>query len=73
MAQLGLTILALVYLASGASFLVAQFAVSTGPVHILGDRNLDDSKAAQSLDRYEREDDGTTSGPPDPYLNSVEP
>lgn len=73
LAQIGLTILALIYLASGAGFIVAQFAVSSGPVHIMGDRNLDDSKAAQSLDRYEREDDGTSSGPPDPYLQNAEP
>mmetsp|Transcript_5648 Transcript_5648/g.14546 ORF Transcript_5648/g.14546 Transcript_5648/m.14546 type:complete len:128 (-) Transcript_5648:234-617(-) len=70
--QIGLRILAVVYLAAGICFMAAHFVVREPPVHLMGDDQLADAKAAQSLERYETDDHGAPAGPPDPYLSGFE-
>lgn len=71
--QVGFAILAIIYLSSGVCYMIAQFTVPGGPVHVTGDDQYADTKAAQTIQRYEGDDSGATSStPPDPYLSGLQ-
>ncbi|KAJ8601565.1 hypothetical protein CTAYLR_005212 [Chrysophaeum taylorii] len=67
--DVGTSILAIFFLASGVCYMTAQFLVWAPPIHLMGDDQVQDAQAAERLDRYDR-DDGSAAMPVDPYVSS---
>jgi len=63
----GWVILAILFLASGICYMVAQFILPDGPIHLMGDDRLADRKAQDTLRTYENE----STPHEDPYLANI--